>query len=151
MARCRDETPPPTPELPFIVDPDRRDGIEDQIRAAWANFEGHEWLGATIFGGCALEALLFWGLEHLGGGGARSSKRQTNEMHLPEMIDDAEASGIIGPETKQLAVLAKESRNLIHPGKVARSGVACSKATALTSLAAVFRVIEDLGRFSSTK
>jgi hypothetical protein len=50
---------------------------------------------------------------------------------------------ITSPSAKQ-AALAQDARNLVHPGKVARTGSACSKATALAALAAVFSVIDDL-------
>jgi hypothetical protein len=42
------------------------------------------------------------------------------------------------------AGLAKDARNLIHPGKALRSGEACDKTTALTALTAVYRVINEL-------
>ena len=50
--------PSPEPELPFIVDDDIRLCIEDRIQAAWTDFNAREWMGATVFAGAALEALL---------------------------------------------------------------------------------------------
>jgi len=41
------------------------------------------------------------------------------------------------------AHLGRDALNLVHPGKAARSGTSFSKATALTVLAAVYRVIGD--------
>jgi hypothetical protein len=40
--------------------------------------------------------------------------------------------------------LAIDGRNLIHAGKVARTGLVCSKATALIALAALEAVMGDL-------
>ena len=45
---------------------------------------------------------------------------------------------------QKAAGLAKDARNLIHPGKAMRSGEACNKTTALTALTAVYRVIDEL-------
>jgi hypothetical protein len=50
MLKCRDQLPPPEPELPVIADDDIRLGIEDRIRAAWIDFDAWEWMGATILG-----------------------------------------------------------------------------------------------------
>jgi hypothetical protein len=65
MKQCHDELPPPEPELPFIADTDVRLGIEDRIRAAWTDFDAREWMGATVFAGAALEALLLWALKQI--------------------------------------------------------------------------------------
>jgi hypothetical protein len=63
MKQCHDELPSPEPELPFIADDDIRLGIEDRIRAAWTDFNAREWMGATVFAGAVLEALLLWALK----------------------------------------------------------------------------------------
>ena len=63
-----------------------------------------------------------------------------------ELIREAEKQAVISADTKSQACLATDARSLLHPGKVARSGVACSKATALTTLAGAYRVVDDLKR-----
>jgi hypothetical protein len=63
MLKCRDQLPPPEPELPFIAEDDTRLGIEDRIRAAWIDFNAREWMGATILAGHVIEALLLWALK----------------------------------------------------------------------------------------
>ena len=57
---CPDELPRPESELPFITNDDFRLDTEAKVRAAWTDFKASEWLGATVFAGCALEALLLW-------------------------------------------------------------------------------------------
>jgi hypothetical protein len=148
ILQCHDQFPPPEPELPFIADMDLRLGIEDQIRAAWTNFNAREWMGATVFAGTALEALLLWAVKHKSQGRAGKGMRRKSfdEMYLSELIQEAEANRLVSAETRSQACLATDARNLLHPGKVARSGVACSKATALTALAGVYRVADDLKR-----
>jgi hypothetical protein len=105
-------------------------------------------MGATVFAGTALEALLLGALKHnmraSAGGGAR--KKALDEMYLSVLIQEAEAKKLISTETRSQASLATDARNLLHAGKVARSGVACSKATALTALAGLYRVADDLKR-----
>lgn len=153
MGQCRDELPSPEPELPFITDVDTRLGIEDRIHAAWIDFNAREWMGATVFAGGALEALLLWALKRPGAldqTEPTKRKRSFDEMFLAELIDSAAKDGLISPETRAQAVLAKDARNLMHPGKVMRSGAACSKSTALTGLAGLYRVIQDLAKLPST-
>jgi hypothetical protein len=64
-------------------------------------------------------------------------------MILNDLIDDAAERKLISRDTQSQAHLARDARNLVHPGKAARSGASFSKATALTALAAVYRVIGD--------
>ncbi|HUB63576.1 MAG TPA: hypothetical protein VL996_03885, partial [Methylocella sp.] len=70
-------------------------------------------------------------------------------MDLSELIDAAEREGVISAKTAKQGHLARDARNLIHPGKVARSGSSCSKSTALTAFAAVYQVAEELTRVAS--
>lgn len=142
MKQCHDELPPPEPELPFIVDSDTRFGIEDRIRAAWTDFNAREWMGATVFAGAALEALLLWALKQVPLGNI--PKRPLDQLQLTDLISFAVSNGVIDAGTAQQAGLAKDARNLIHPGRALRSGEACNKATALAALAAVYRLIEQL-------
>ena len=64
--------------------------------------------------------------------------------HLHEYVEVAAHLGIIKPDTATLVRLAKDFRNLIHPGRAARLGQKCDRATALGALAAVEAVVRDL-------
>jgi len=142
MKQCHDELPPAEPELPFIADTDIRLGIEDRIRAAWTDFNAREWMGATVFAGAALEALLLWALKQVSL--TNASKRPLDQLHLTDLISLAASNGVIDAATQQQAGLARDARNLIHPGRSLRSGDSCNKATALAALAAVYRLIDQL-------
>jgi hypothetical protein len=142
MKQCHDELPPAEPELPFITDADIRLGIEDRVHAAWTDFNTREWMGATVFAGAALEALLLWALKRVTL--TEPPKQPLDKLHLPELIDLASKNRLIDAACAQQSGLAKDARNLIHPGRALRSGDACSKTTALTALTAVYRVIDEL-------
>jgi hypothetical protein len=142
IAQCQDARPAPQPELPFVVDPARRASIEEKIRAAWIDFDGQEWLGATTFSGSALESVLLWAVEAAG----VKTKKPPNDMVLSELIDAAARAGLITSDAEKLAQMAKDARNLIHPGRVARLGASCSKASALTAMAALYTVVEELAK-----
>ena len=141
MLKCHDELPPIEPELPFIADVDVRTTIESRIRAAWTDFNAQEWLGATVFAGAALEALLLWSLQNKN---IQSQARPLDELSLASLIRLAREHGLLDDAARQQAELARDARNLIHPGKAQRAGDECSKASALAALAAVYRVVEFL-------
>lgn len=142
MKQCQDELPPAEPELPFISDVDIRLGIEDRIHAAWTDFNVREWMGATVFAGAALEALLLWALKRTTL--AEASKRPLDSLHLADLIGLAVKKRVIDASCEKQASLAKDARNLIHPGNALRSGEVCNKTTALTAITAVYRVIDEL-------
>jgi len=146
MKQCHDELPPDEPELPFISEADTRLGIEDRIHAAWTGFNAREWMGATVFAGAALEALLLWALK--GVALVEPSKRPLDELHLSDLIRLALKNRVISEACERQASLALDARNFIHPGKALRSGGECNKTTALTALSAVYRTIDELRRRS---
>jgi hypothetical protein len=143
MQLCHDELPPPEPELPFIDDEPRRVGIENQIAAAWASFNSRTWLGASTFAGAAMEAVLLWALQR------SAPDKNFTKTRLVDLIKAAAGAQLFSPETATIANAARDARNLVHPGKVAETGVSCSKASALTALAGLYRVIEDLAASSA--
>jgi hypothetical protein len=65
-------------------------------------------------------------------------------MALPDYVEVAGELRIIKTDTVQQARLAKNFRNLIHPGRVIRLGQKCDRGTALSALAAVELVRRDL-------
>jgi hypothetical protein len=147
MMQCSDERPPDKPELPFITDEAARRGIEERIRSAWIDFSAGDWMGATVFGGAAIETLLLWAI------GAwtpsASHKKPIEQLDLSGLIEAAHAHGLIRNETVQQAHLARDARNLVHPGRALRTGSECTKGTALAALAGIYRIVEDLSAYQS--
>jgi len=142
LAQCPDELPPPEPELMFIADENLRAGIEDRIRAAWTSFKVEEWIGATVLAGTALEALLLWKIKQFNTTGSHDF----DQLHLAQLISELAKRKLLSEEAAGQARLAKDARNLMHPGRASRSGTECSKATALTGLAGVYRVADEFKR-----
>jgi len=140
LLQCRDKPPELASELPFIKDLDLQRGIQDQIAAAWTDYQAQEWMGATVFPGAALEAILLWAVKTR----TQVPAAKADKMRLGELIQAAATANLISTSTATQAGLAQDARNLVHPGRVARKGVACSKATALTAHAGLFTVIQDL-------
>jgi hypothetical protein len=151
-----------TADLAFVTDAPFRETLRADIAAASRSFGVADWKGATVLAGSVVEALLLWAvLEHetrtprssaqaalsLVGSGAlsKSPDPAVERWGLHELTEVAHTLGIIGPITAAQCRIAREFRNLIHPGRAARMGQQCNRGTTLSALAAVEHVIGDLG------
>jgi hypothetical protein len=67
-------------------------------------------------------------------------------LGLADLIDAALAMDLINQSTADQARLAKDFRNLIHPGRVLRKKETCEKGTAHGALAAAELVARDISR-----
>jgi hypothetical protein len=75
---------------------------------------------------------------------AQKPRGSPEDWGLAEYIKVAVSLNLIKSNTEKLADLAKNFRNLIHPGRAQRLGEVCDRATALTALAAVDCIVRDL-------
>jgi hypothetical protein len=162
LVQCPDEAPSPlTADLGFIPETDLRDSIRRDVSAANQALHGGEWKAATVLAGSTIEALLLWGVQQPAyaarlatagdaavASGALSTKPLSNpeQWLLHEFIEVSAQLGLITTDTRTAARLAKDFRNLIHPGRAARLGQVCDRATALSAVAALEHVVRDLTR-----
>ena len=158
LAKCSDEYPPSTTtELMFIKDDELRESIRQDIGNASRALIDNEWKAATVLAGAAIEALLHWRLKDPTPGPAavQSAVRSltgTKKMpfsdidrwDLDQFIEVAVQLRLIEPDTSTAAKLAKNFRNLIHPGRAARLAQSCDRATAYSAIGALEHVIRDL-------
>lgn len=150
---CHDEFPSPgTAELGFVTDAPLRESLRLDISATNQALANAEWKAATVLAGSIIEALLLWALQQrpstevtsaLGKIG-RKLDSDIQKWNLVDYIDVGEFLGVIKAETVTQCRLAKNFRNLIHPGRVLRLGHPCNRGTALSAVAAVEHVINDL-------
>jgi hypothetical protein len=160
MVLCTDDYPShATIELLFITDVELRDVIRGDIGAAnWALLNS-EWKAATVLAGAAIEALLLWSVQQPAnhprlqaaalavvrpGGLQRKPRADPEDWVLPEYIEVAAELGLIKADTRTAALLAKDFRNLIHPGRSSRVGQVCNRGTAMSAIAALEHVVTDL-------
>jgi hypothetical protein len=160
LVQCPDEMPSPqTADLAFIPDLDLRDSIRRDISATNQALHGGEWKAATVLAGSAIEALLLWGVQQPAHAAelptaiasavrpGRLSGRPPGDPErwdLNQFIEVAAELALITDDTRTAALLAKDFRNLIHPGRAARLGQVCDRATALSAVAALEHVVRDL-------
>jgi len=161
LTGCPDEAASEaTPELCFIENQRLRESIRLDLSASESALNNGEWKAATILAGAVVEALLLWAVDRhpesergLALQNARqhgANMRKVNaatpdEWHLPELIEAGFELGEITTPSAAQARVAKDFRNLIHPGKTMRENVRCDRGTAHAAFAAAQLVGRDLG------
>lgn len=160
LAKCPDEAPAPTTsDLNFITEADFRQSVRNDLGAVERALANGEWKAATVISGSVIEALLLWALQtkrqHAevdSAIAALTASRGLNQKpdgaldrwELHEYIEVAANLNIIKSQTAAQARLAKDFRNLIHPGRVQRLAQKCDRATAFSAVAGVEHVLRDL-------
>jgi hypothetical protein len=159
LAKCPDESPTPaTSDLNFITDPDLRTNLRNDIGAINRALSNGEWKAVTVLAGSTIEALLLWSLAQrpaadiaaattallASGKLSRQPDANLERWDLHEYNEVASHLGIIEDDTYIKTNLAREYRNLIHPGRAQRLGQKCDRGTALASVAALEHVVRDL-------
>jgi hypothetical protein len=158
LARCPDQIRPAAASgLEFITDSDLRNSLRQDlspIRVALAN---REWKGTTVLGGSLCEALLLWKLQQtdptiISSASTSLVTAGVFRRPLPQNLEEwglyqyAEVCGhlkLIESETLAQVRLAKDFRNLIHPGRAIRLGQKCDAGTAHAAVAAVEFIVRD--------
>jgi hypothetical protein len=154
LSKCPDESLGHSPSsLRFINGEDYRDSILLDISGANQALSNGEWKAATVLSGAAIEALLLWALLNksqaeiqtaVGAVFPKGISGPLEKWSLHEMLEVARELNVILSETHAQINLTKNFRNLIHPGRVVRTGQRCDRSTALTAMAALEAVIRDL-------
>ena len=159
LALCPDEFPlSGTTELAFITDAALRESLRLDTSATNKALTSGDWKAATVLAGSVVEALILWALQQQQPGNIQTavknllgskklSKNPDNNLGnwvLFEYIEVAAELKVISDETATQARLAKDFRNLIHPGRAQRLGQECNRATALSAVAALEHVVNDL-------
>ncbi len=158
LALCPDEIPSTrTSELKFIEDEHFRERLRLDVAAVEKALADSEWKAATVLAGSVIEALLLAVLEQhfqdniadsverlVTAGVFRKRNSDPKYWDLHHYIEVATEVGAVEEETAKLVRLAKDYRNLIHPGKAQRLQQECNRSTALTAIAALDRVTADL-------
>lgn len=161
LVKCPDEFPAPAAaELLFITDWALRENIRRDVGALERALSNAEWKAATVLAGATIEALLHWRLQGPSPGpvviseaidqlmvaGKMKKKPHSSLDHweLHQYIEVAGHLELLSEDTCNAAQLARNFRNLIHPGRAARLAQSCNSATAYSAIGALGHVIADL-------
>lgn len=161
LALCPDEAiHVSTAELNFISDQELRENLRKDISATNQALNNGEWKAATVLAGATIEALLFWTLKNFSKQNIKTAidawlsedteKKRPHAMlekwALEPLIEVAKVLDQIEDKTAIEARLAKDFRNLIHPGRAERLNQVCDRGTAFSAIAALEHVIRDLSK-----
>ncbi len=156
LKQCPDEAiSEQTAGLPFIQDESLRINVQLDMSSADSAFNNGEWKAATVLAAAAVEALLLWCIQKSPEADRKSAidkcglklnaaRPDGREWDLAAFIAVTRALDRIRPETATQAGLAKDFRNLIHPGRENRLKQKCDRGTARSALAALDHVVRDL-------
>lgn len=159
LASCPDEpVHVGTNELSYISDVQLRDNIWSDVSAIRRALTNQEWKATTVLAGSTTEALLLWSLSTKSDPEVQAAVAtlMTNNMfdkkpgnnvdqwNLYQYIHVCQELNLISERTASQTLLAKDFRNLIHPGRANRLGQTCDRGTALTAVAGMENVIRDL-------
>ena len=158
LAACPDEVPPRhNQELLFINPPSFRNSLLVDLTATRSSLTNGEWKAATVLAGSLAETLLLWAIQQdasriqsacsaaLAAG--KLQKRPSTDplgWGLHQFVEVAEQLDLIQAATASQTRLAKDFRNLIHPGLEIRTQQSCDRGTALATNAAVELILRDL-------
>jgi hypothetical protein len=159
LAKCPDEsTAPASNALTFMPDTKYRESLRTDLGTVNRALSNSEWKAATVLAGSLVEALLLWAVGTKSEVEIRESVKASLESKqltkppaaeaenwsLSQMIEISQQLGLVSEPTACQVRLAKDFRNLIHPGRAVRLRQECNRATAFTAVAAVEHVALDL-------
>lgn len=165
LSKCPDEgVLKSTSDLIFISDQELRDSLRIDISAANQAFQNGEWKAATVLAGATIEAVLLYMLHSIKGAdpsristsisnlvskGAfdKSPGNNLDKWSLHLLIEVTAELGLVKKETATQARIARDFRNLIHPGVSVRKSIVCNRGTALSALAGLEHIINDLNAY----
>ena len=156
LADCPDESAAESGKEFRFIDEELRNDLSIDLAEAYGSLHAGRFKAATVLAGAVIEALLVWRLSKLTKDERKLAiaKLKLSPSQKPQgepqkwlfwqLIEVAAAVPVIDGKTATQIRLAKDFRNLIHPGASIRRGERCGKGTALGTLAGVELVVNAL-------
>ena len=159
LEKCPDQAIPETIRvLEFMVDEAMREELRQDLASIEFQMHNQQWKAAMVLSGSVAEALILERLQQISADDIQEAikeLRSTNDLTkkppsditrwtLTQYVQVAFSLNIVSERTKNLTLIGGDYRNLIHPGKAARENAMCSKAAALSVVASVESIVEDL-------
>lgn len=167
LSKCPDEGVSSTvSDLAFISNQELREVLRIDISSANQAFQNGEWKAATVLAGATIEALLLYALLAVQDSDSNKISTSINVLvsegilgqspgnnldrwSLHQLTEVAANLDLIKESTAIQIRLARDFRNLIHPGVSVRRNILCNRGTALSALAGLEHTINDLSSNSS--
>lgn len=156
-----ESTDPGTTSLSFISDQQFFEMLRRDITATNSALDNGEWKAATVLSGSVIEALLLDAVKRhetrnpntAQAIGQQCRTRGSIQGAIPtnidvwslhQLIEVTNEMRLISSSTASQCRIAKDFRNLVHPGRAVRMAQTCDRATALSAVASLEHVIRDL-------
>lgn len=147
-----DEGPRPgTADLRVVRDEALREALLTDLASARDAFDRGSWKSATVLAGSVAEALLLYVVAARPEQAKAAAelcglavKMDIQRWDLHQLTTIASHLKLISETTAKQCEIAKDFRNLIHPGRALRLSLSCDRGTAHAAAAAVELVIRDL-------
>jgi hypothetical protein len=159
LSKCPDETAAhASTELAFLADPEFEATLLLDISTASSALNNGEFKAASVIAGSVIEALLLWALrrrsahDHAAAfakwravnASARPLPRDIRQWSAEQYIEIARHVPVISEGSASAAALAKNYRNLIHPGRAERLQERPTLGSALLSVGAMRHLTDDI-------
>ena len=162
LLKCPDEgVSKSISDLKFISIQELRESLRIDISSANQAFQNGEWKAATVLAGATIEAILLYLLHTVqdsdpnkistsittlvsNGTLRQSPGNNLDKWVLHPLTEVAANLSLIRVETAVQIRIARDFRNLIHPGVSVRKNITCNRGTALSALAGLEHTINDL-------
>lgn len=151
------------PRLAFLQDPALQESIATDVASAESAVVDGRPKNACVMSGAAIEALLLWAVQRrtpadqqAAFGRAQARRAQENRQPLgvidadprrwglEQYIEVARELPVLSAAAANASMLAKDFRNLIHPGRAERLQQRATRGSAAQGMAAAILVVEDL-------
>jgi hypothetical protein len=167
LSKCPDEgISKSTSDLTFISVQELRCSLQIDISSANQAFQNGEWKATTVLAGATIEALLLYTLDSVQNSDRSKISSSINSLvskgtfknppveNLDEwsiffLVEVAADLSLIKEETATQVKIVRNFRNLIHPGVSVRKNIVCNRGTALSALAGLEHIINDLSATST--
>jgi len=159
LATCPDDASTVSPAtLVFLGDPALQQTLALDIGTARSALANGEYKAASVMAGSVMEALLLWVIttrktaaEATAAAVACRGRGERVDGNIPEgwglaaLVCVARELGLITDATRNALDIARDFRNLIHPGRAQRTGQRPTLGTATLAVGAMQRLVEELG------
>lgn len=165
LNECPDSVPSEkTPLLTFLQDTTLQENLRLDMSSAFESAAAHQWKAACVLAASVIEALLHWALKdrdaearaaeasikkRLAATGGFTLPADRTRWTLNHYTEVALELRVIGDTVAAKCRLAKDARNLIHPGAEERRKAICNRSEALSALAALAAVVDQLSEGGS--
>jgi len=130
-------------DFDFVLDLALRQSLVSDYKEMQTAYDGGAWKAAQVIGGSIVETLL---LDYLLAEGTLGDQDEANFKSLESLIVNAFKAKLISERVKEQALLIKRYRNLIHQGKALRTREKCDRNSAMTTVALLNMVLEEVAQ-----